>query len=80
MKLIRWLQIPKPDGSRRRRSEFAASIGVTPTMVTEYCKGNVWPSRERMEAIVRETDGMVTANDFLTLAPTAGEEHPEAAQ
>lgn len=82
MKLIRWLEIPKPDGSKRRRSEFATAIGVTPTMVTEYCKGAVWPSRERMQAMYRETGGMVTPNDFvtLTLAPEARAEQPEAAE
>lgn len=65
MKLSEWLLIPNPDGSKKRRSAFAKSIGVTPTMVTAYCAGDIWPGRERMEAIARETQGAVTANDFV---------------
>lgn len=67
MKLADWLKIPNPDGSRKRRQDFAKKIGVTPTMITAYCKeaGAMWPSREKMAAIVRETGGQVTANDFL---------------
>jgi DNA-binding transcriptional regulator YdaS (Cro superfamily) len=67
MKLADWLKIPNSDGSRKRRRVFAASIGVTPTMITAYCEGDMWPGRERMEAIVRETAGEVTANDFLKI-------------
>lgn len=67
MKLADWLKIPNPDGSRKRRSAFAAAIGVTPTMVTQYCDNAMWPGRERMEAIVRETSGAVTANDFIDM-------------
>lgn len=66
MRLIEWLQIPNEDGSRKRRSAFAAKIGVTPSMVTAYCEDRMWPGRERMEAIARETNGAVTPNDFIT--------------
>jgi DNA-binding transcriptional regulator YdaS (Cro superfamily) len=66
MKLSDWLAIKNPDGSRKRKRDFAAKIGVSPTMVTEYAEGRMWPGRERIEAIVRETDGRVTANDFLS--------------
>lgn len=69
MKLADWLAIPNDDGSRKRKRDFAARIGVTPTMVTEYAEGRMWPGREKIEAIVRETAGNVTANDFL--APDA---------
>ena len=67
MKLKDWLELPNPDGSRRRRSAFAAAIGVTPTMVTQYCEDAMWPGKERMQAIVRETRGAVTANDFIDM-------------
>ena len=66
MKLSEWLAIPNSDGSRKRKRDFAARIGVSPTMVTEYAEGRMWPGRERIEAIVRETGGAVTANDFLS--------------
>lgn len=65
MKLKDWLDLRNADGSKRKRSAFARSIGVTPSMITEYCRGDMWPGQEIMEAIVRETRGAVTANDFL---------------
>jgi DNA-binding transcriptional regulator YdaS (Cro superfamily) len=67
MKLKDWLNIPNPDGSRKRRSAFAAAIGVTPSMVKQYCDDAMWPGRDRMEAILRETDGRVTPNDFIDM-------------
>lgn len=67
MKLIEWLSIPNADGTRKRRRDFAAKIGVTPTMVTEYAAGRVWPGRDKMVAIYRETDRQVAPNDFLQL-------------
>lgn len=78
MKLSSWLDIPNPDGTRKRRRDFAARIGVTPSMVTAYCEDRMWPGREKMEAIARETEGEVTANDFISLtaqdtAPTPSE-------
>lgn len=71
MKLVEWLSLPNPDGSKKRRSAFAAAIGVTPIMITAYCEDRMWPGRERMEAIVRETDGAVTANDFIDMQGAA---------
>jgi 3,4-dihydroxy 2-butanone 4-phosphate synthase/GTP cyclohydrolase II len=68
MKLADWLRIPNADGSRKRRYKFAQAIGVTPTMVTEYAEGRIWPGKDKMEAIRRETRGAVTANDFLEAA------------
>lgn len=65
MTLDQWLATPNPDGSRRTKRDFAARIGVTQTMVTEYAAGRAWPRAEIMRAIVRETDGQVTANDIL---------------
>lgn len=67
MKLAEWLALPNPDGSRKRRYVFAERIGVTPIMVTAYCEGSTWPGRDKMEAIVRETNGAVTANDFIDM-------------
>lgn len=73
MKLADWLKIPNPDGSRKQRQKFAEQIGVTPTMITAYCKetGAMWPSKETMTAIVRETGGQVTPNDFLDISEGA---------
>lgn len=65
MKLADWFKQPNPDGSKRRKGVFAAEIGVTASMITEYCEGRMWPGREKMEAIVKATGGQVTANDFL---------------
>lgn len=65
MTLNEWLKIPNPDGTKKRKRVFAAAIGVTPTMVTEYAEGRMWPRREIMENIKRETGGNVTPNDFL---------------
>ena len=46
--------------------ERKANIGVTASMVTDYCQGRSWPRREIIEAIMRETGGQVTANDLLS--------------
>lgn len=69
MTLKEWLRRPNPDGSRKLKRKVAEAIGVTPTMVTEYAEGRMWPRREIMENIVRVTAGAVTANDFLSLEP-----------
>lgn len=66
MKLSDWLALPNSDGTRKRRRDFARQIGVTPTMITEYAEGRMWPGRDKVEAIVRETNGAVTANDLLS--------------
>jgi 3,4-dihydroxy 2-butanone 4-phosphate synthase/GTP cyclohydrolase II len=67
MKLSDWLELPNPDGSRKRRDEFAARIGVTPQMISAYCADRIWPSKERMEFILKETGGAVTPNDFVKM-------------
>jgi hypothetical protein len=36
-------------------------------MISAYCDGRYWPGKERMEAIIRETGGAVTANDFIDM-------------
>ena len=48
-----------------KRGDFALSIGVSPGWITSLCDGSGWPSREVAEKIASETDGAVTANDFL---------------
>jgi DNA-binding transcriptional regulator YdaS (Cro superfamily) len=68
MKLAQWFETPNPDGSRKSKGDFAANIGVTPQMISAYCADRMWPGRERMEAIARETKGEVTANDFVERA------------
>ena len=67
MKLSAWFEIPNSDGSRKNKADFAARIGVTPQMISAYCADRMWPGKERMEAIARETAGDVTANDFIDL-------------
>lgn len=68
MKLADWLKKTKTP-----RSAFAKRIGVQPSVISDYCAGRFGPSRPRAEAIIRETGGEVTANDFLSLAPLEGE-------
>jgi 3,4-dihydroxy 2-butanone 4-phosphate synthase/GTP cyclohydrolase II len=65
MKLADWFD--SPEGSQISKAQFAEKIGVTPQMVSAYCKDRMWPGRERMESIVRETRGAVTANDFIDM-------------
>lgn len=65
MKLSQWFEIPNPDGSKKSKGAFARRIRVTPQIISAYCKNDMWPGRDKMEAIARETDGQVTANDFV---------------
>lgn len=68
MKLSDWLKGDEEAGRPRvTHAEFARRIGSSVTLITAYVDGSVWPGREKMEAIVRETDGAVTANDFLQI-------------
>jgi transcriptional regulator with XRE-family HTH domain len=60
MKLSQWFDLTK-----RQKRAFADEIGVTPQMISAYCKGSIWPSKERMKLITDKTDGAVTANDFM---------------
>lgn len=61
MKLSDWLKKTKTT-----KYGFAARIGVQPSVVTDYCKGRYCPRPRIARAIIRETAGEVTANDFLT--------------
>lgn len=67
MKLADWFKTE--DGSKRSKAAFAKDIGVTPQMISAYCDDRMWPGRDRMAAIVRETEGAVTANDFIDMTP-----------
>lgn len=56
---------------RATYAQFAVRIGVSTALVGAYCQGAVWPGRDKMEAIFRETGGRVTANDFLQIEGVA---------
>lgn len=60
MKLSEWFDLTK-----MQKRAFAAEIGVTPQMISAYCKGDIWPSKATMTLIAEKTKGAVTANDFL---------------
>lgn len=47
------------------QADFAARIDSTQASVSRYCKGRVPEDKETMLAIMRETHGQVTANDFF---------------
>lgn len=64
MKLSDWLKKTKT-----RKYRFAERIGVPPSVVTDYCKGRYSPRPKVAAAIMRETGGEVTANDFLPVSP-----------
>lgn len=68
MKLSEWFE-----QSGRKKGDFADAIGVTPQMISAYCKGAIWPSRDKMRLIERQTDGAVNAHDFVWLDATRGE-------
>lgn len=72
MKLSDWLKETKTPKYR-----FAARIGVQPSVVSEYCKGKYCPRPKIAEAIIRETGGRVTANDFLSIAPELAPMEPQ---
>ena len=65
MKLADWLQLPDDKGKPRLRYKFAERIGVSNASITCYCDGSVFPSREVLVKIKRETKGAVCADDFL---------------
>jgi DNA-binding transcriptional regulator YdaS (Cro superfamily) len=64
MKLAEWLKQTKT-----RRYIFAGRIGVQPSVISDYCKGRYCPRPKIAAAIIRETGGAVTANDFLSVSP-----------
>lgn len=48
-----------------RASDFAKRIGVSQPLLTRWFQENIWISRRVATAIVRETKGEITANDFF---------------
>ena len=48
-------------------AEFAARIGTTGATLSRILNAQVVPRRGLMEAIFRETDGLVTPNDLVGL-------------
>lgn len=71
MRLSEWL-----DRSAVKRWEFAARIGVHPVTVSKWIAGVQRPRLEALRSIARETEGAVTANDFVDAVPG---DLPEAA-
>ena len=68
MKLGDWLkgdETTNPPRPKVTQAEFARRIGCSVTLITAYVDGSVWPGRDRMSAIVRETAGAVSASYFL---------------
>lgn len=60
MKLAEFLSLRKIS-----QADFASAIGATQASVSRYCGGRVPENKDMMLAIVRETGGLVTANDFF---------------
>lgn len=48
-------------------SEFARRIGGSPALIDGYLKRTIWPSRQKMKAIICATRGEVTPNDLYGL-------------
>ena len=48
-----------------KRKDFAARIGVSPQTITGWCKGTFWIRHDQAKAVLKETGGAVTPNDFL---------------
>ncbi len=70
MKLDDWLA-----RTGTSRSAFARSLGIAPATVTALCNDpSAWISREMAEKIARATNGEVTPNDLLGLAPAGNED------
>ena len=57
------------EGSQRK---FALRIGYSRSAVCRWINGERVPSTRAIMAIVRETNGRVTANDFITDAIKSG--------
>lgn len=50
-------------------SAFAEKIGVSQAAINRYAKGRRMPRPAILARIRKETDGIVTANDFMSVAP-----------
>lgn len=47
------------------KSAFGERIGVSPSTMTDLCRGTQWVSARVAVAIERETEGQVTVADLL---------------
>lgn len=65
--------------SNETERAFADRIEAKQQEVNRYRRGLRMPGPDRMAAIMRATDGRVTANDFYGLAPTEPAEEEGAA-
>ncbi|OSQ38989.1 hypothetical protein TMES_09845 [Thalassospira mesophila] len=63
MKLEQWLS-----NTQTSRSAFAERIGVSKSVVTKWCSGEVLPRTVPLLAIYRVTAGQVSPNDFYDLS------------
>jgi DNA-binding transcriptional regulator YdaS (Cro superfamily) len=56
----------RPNETGQKRA-FAADIGVTPQMISAYCKGDHLADQGAACKLIAEktTEGAVTANDFM---------------
>lgn len=75
MKLADWLR-----ANDVNFAEFGRRIGRSTEAVRRYANDERIPDRDTMPAVVRETSGHVTANDFypLDLPPTAAANSADA--
>lgn len=57
-----------------KRTDFADLIGVSQSYITQLCQDRIWPGRDIIGRIAAETNGAVTANDFMApLSPARAE-------
>lgn len=47
------------------QAEFAAKVGVEQATIGRYAKGERFPRQRHLEAIERETGGLVSAQDHV---------------
>ena len=69
MQLRQWL-----DDNEVTNGDFGERIGRTAEAVRRYASGDRVPDRETMPKIVRETGGLVTANDFFGIEQSSDAE------
>jgi 3,4-dihydroxy 2-butanone 4-phosphate synthase/GTP cyclohydrolase II len=56
-----------------KRTDFARSIGVSPQTITGWCEGTFGISSKRAQAVLDETKGEVTPNDFFDVEKASAE-------
>ena len=71
MLLADWLAVTKTT-----KAAFAGRIGVTPSAMTDLCRGTKWVSARVARAIERATGGAVTVRDLLDAMPKDEEPEP----